>query len=272
MPEPRAIKSAERTIALFELFSAMEAPLTVSEVSAGLDIPQSSTTMLLRNLTNIGYLDYDPVTRKYKPTIRILLLSSWITRRFGETGKIASALDRIHEETGEVVMLGIQHNAAVQPIVTRGVDRTGLQFSTPGNQGGQRFMIRSGLFASLTCSAMGRALLSLKPDAEARSWVRRANAEARDPAFRVSESVLLDLLGTVRVRGYAETSESQLPEHGAFAVCVPSPMDETPMAVSISLPVTRMASKRSMIVERLFALREQFVQHRLDEYEEWQRS
>jgi DNA-binding IclR family transcriptional regulator len=51
--EDRAIKSAERTIALFELFSATEIPMTVSEIANALDIPQSSTTMLLRNLTAI---------------------------------------------------------------------------------------------------------------------------------------------------------------------------------------------------------------------------
>jgi IclR family KDG regulon transcriptional repressor len=267
--EDRAIKSAERTIALFELFSATEIPMTVSEIANALDIPQSSTTMLLRNLTAIGYLDYNRATRRYKPTIRILLLSSWMARRFGETGKIAELLGRIHEETGEVVMLGLQHAARAQAILTRGRDRSGLQYAGPRQRGQGRIMVKSGMFASLTCSAMGRALLSLKPDFEIRAWVRRANAEAEDPQQRVSESDMLRLVEEVQRKGYAESAGTQLPGLGAFAITVASPMDATPLAVSVSLPVARMASKRAMILDRLFRFREHISASPIVDDDDW---
>ena len=261
----RAIKSAERTVALFELFSATETPLTVSEVSTALEMPQSSASMLLRKLVSLGYLDLDRVTRRYKPTLRILLLSSWMTRRFSETGAIAAALDRLHASTGEVVMLSLQNNARMQWILTRGVDRSGMQYNAGDRDADKRIMVRSGLFASLTCSAMGRVILSLKPDHEVCSWVRRANAEAEAPQFRVSESEILRLLGEVRRRGYAETAGSQMPNMGAFAVAVPSPLDSTPLAVSVSLHVERIAAKRSIILEGLVQVREQFSDFRLFE-------
>jgi IclR family KDG regulon transcriptional repressor len=261
----RAIKSAERTVALFELFSATETPLTVGEVSTALEMPQSSASMLLRKLVSLGYLDLDRVTRRYKPTLRILLLSSWMTRRFSETGAIAGALDRLHASTGEVVMLSLQQNARMQWILTRGVDRSGLQYNAGDRDADKRIMVRSGIFASLTCSAMGRVILSLKPDHEVCSWVRRANAEAEAPQFRVSESEMLRLLGEVRRRGYAETAGSQLPNMGAFAVAVPSPLDSTPLAVSVSLRIERMAAKRSVILDGLFQVREQFSDFRLFE-------
>ena len=261
----RAIKSAERTVALFELFSATETPLTVGEVSTALEMPQSSASMLLRKLVSLGYLDLDRVTRRYKPTLRILLLSSWMTRRFSETGEIAAALDRLHASTGEVVMLSLQNNARMQWILTRGVDRSGLQYNAGDRNADKRIMVRSGLFASLTCSAMGRVILSLKSDHEVCSWVRRANAEAEAPQFRVSESEMLRLLGEVRRRGYAETAGSQLPNMGAFAVAVPSPLDSTPLAVSVSLRVERIAAKRSIILDGLFQVREQFSNFRLFE-------
>ncbi len=261
----RAIKSAERTVALFELFSATETPLTVSEVSTALEMPQSSASMLLRKLVTLGYLDLDRVTRRYKPTLRILLLSSWMTRRFSETGAIAAALDRLHGATGEVAMLSLQQSARMQWILTRGVDRSGLQYNAGDRDADKRLMVRSGIFASLTCSAMGRVILSLKPDHEVCSWVRRANAEAEAPQFRVSESEMLRLLGEVRRQGYAETAGSQLPNMGAFAVAVPSPLDSTPLAVSVSLRIERMAAKRSVILDGLFQVREQFSNFRLFE-------
>nr|WP_299910792.1 IclR family transcriptional regulator C-terminal domain-containing protein [Sphingomonas bacterium] len=130
-------------------------------------------------------------------------------------------------------------------------------------------MIRSGVFASLTSSAMGRVLLSLKPDFEARSWVRRANAEDGDPMHRIGESEMLAILETVRRKGYAETANTQSPDLGAFAIAVASPLDATPLAVSVSLPIERMTSKRELILEQLFQLREQFSANRLGDDDEW---
>jgi DNA-binding IclR family transcriptional regulator len=255
----RSIKSAERTIALFELFSAAETPLTVSEIATALEIPQSSASVLTHKLESLGYLDLNRATRRFKPTIRILLLSSWMTRRFGDSSEIACALDALQTATGEVVILSLQHNARMQTILTRGEDRSGLQYHPPTQQVGRAIMIRSGLFASLTCSAMGRVILSLKPDAEVRAWVRRANAETDDPAMRVTELEMLEALAEVRRSGHAETAGSQSEGLGAFAIALPSPIDTTPLAVSVSLPIARMRRRRDLILENLERLRAQFA-------------
>src|SRR5580698_3728274 len=66
----RSIKSAERTLALFELFSREQRPFTVGRVSDALDVPQASASMLLRNLADLGYLEYDRKARTFAPSIR----------------------------------------------------------------------------------------------------------------------------------------------------------------------------------------------------------
>src|SRR5258705_11049422 len=89
----RSIKSAERTLRLFELFSRRQERLTVSDVARGLDIPQPSASMLLTNLAALGYLEYDRFDRSYAPTIRVVLLGSWIGPRLGGRQSLASRLD-----------------------------------------------------------------------------------------------------------------------------------------------------------------------------------
>jgi len=220
--------------------------------------------MLLRNLCSIGYLDFDRATRLYKPTIRILLLSSWMTRRFSETGQIASALDALYERTREVVILSIQNNARMQTILMRGADRAGTQFDVPNDDGERHIRIRSGLFASLTCSAMGRAVLSLKSNREIRSWTRRANAEADSPRLRIPEREMLEVTDIVRQKGYAETQGVFRPGLGALAIAMPSPMDTTPLAISVSMPVGRLASKHDLVLDALFAFRDQFTRAHRD--------
>ena len=98
---PRPIKSAERTLALFELFSREQRPFSVGRVSEALGMPQASASMLLRNLTELGYLEYDRSARTFSPSIRVALLGSWIDRRFSEAGSIGMRLDALQRELGE---------------------------------------------------------------------------------------------------------------------------------------------------------------------------
>jgi len=58
-----AIKSAERVLAIFEHFRLTRSPAGASEIGRALELPQSSTSMLLRNLVRLGYLDYAAATR-----------------------------------------------------------------------------------------------------------------------------------------------------------------------------------------------------------------
>ena len=59
------VKSAERALAILEYFDLQPDGVTVKEVSNGLGIPQSSTTMLLQSLLDLGYVTRLPGTRRF---------------------------------------------------------------------------------------------------------------------------------------------------------------------------------------------------------------
>ena len=235
----RSIKSAERTLALFELFSREQRPFTVGRVSEALAIPQASASMLLRNLADLGYLEYDRQSRTFAPSIRVALLGSWIDRRFGEAGSIGARLDALQRAVGETAYIGIQNGAAAQYVVSQRPEHP------------DRLEVMSGQYRSLTCSAMGRVLLSLKPDAEVLTWVRRCNAEATEDRFRVRETGFLDLMRQVRRDGFASTRGEVTPGLGAVAVAFTSPMGATPLALGVGGPIGRVADKRPMILRAL---------------------
>lgn len=235
----RQIKSAERTLALFELFSREQQPFTVGRVAHALAIPQASVSMLLRNLQELGYVEHDSHARTYTPSIRVALLGSWIDQRFSQAGAIGKHLDRLQRLTGETAFIGIQNGAAAQYVLSQSPARP------------DRLEVASGGFRSLTCSAMGRALLSLRPDAEVRAWARRCNAEATEARFKVREAELLVLIKQVRKIGYAETHGDVTPGLGAISVTFPSPMGRTPLAVGVGGPLRRMRTKRNDILTAL---------------------
>lgn len=243
VPLRRKVKSAERTLALLELFSREQTPFTVGLISKKLAIPQPSASMLLQNMFELGYLEFDREARTYSPSIRVAMLGAWIDRRFGETGAIGERLGELQRLSGESACIGIQNGAAIQYVLAQ----------TPQNP--EHLDIQSGQYRSLTQSAVGQALLSLKNDREVLQWVRRCNAEAKDERGRVHEARYLELIDRVRKRGYAETRGEIRQGFGAIATTFRSPMGASPLAVAIGGSISHMEERREEFAAALFDFR-----------------
>src|SRR4051794_35613986 len=162
------VKSAGRVLEIFEFFAHRHGPATVSEVSAALGFPLSSTSVLLKSLLTLGYLEYAPRSREYQPTIRFAVLGTWIFERmFAGEEEIPRLMDALQEETGETIVLGMQHDAYVDYIRI-------LQSPLP-----VRFSLKPGSRRPIWLPAAGKVLLAQQSDREVTALVRRINA---DPA------------------------------------------------------------------------------------------
>ncbi|QUM71626.1 IclR family transcriptional regulator [Sphingopyxis granuli] len=235
----RSVKSAERTLALFELFSRRQQPLTVGRISAELAIPQASTSMLLANLRDLGYITYDAHRRTYAPTIRVALLGSWINREFDQAGSLTAILSDLQREVQETVFLGLQNGPYAQYIAT-------ILLKKP-----RGMRVEAGQHKLLTASSVGRMLLSLKSDGEIQRWVHRCNAEATEDRLRIGVSEFMAIIEQIRRQGFTQTRGDVTPEFGAIAVTVPAPRGFMPMALGVGIPVDRIEAKHDMIVEAL---------------------
>jgi IclR family transcriptional regulator, KDG regulon repressor len=236
----RSIKSAERTLRVFELFSRRQARLTVSNVARGLHIPQPSASMLLANLARLGYLEHDRVERSYAPTIRVALLGCWIGSR-ARSPSLASQFDDLHRSVGEDCFVGIQNDTYAQLVYARGRNDV--------------LSIDSGRMYSLPPTALGQALLALKTDAELVLLVRRCNAEA-ESRFRVSESSFMSTIKAVRSNGYATSTRYYIAGLLSIAVAVEAPMGSSvPFGISFIGPIARIKAKQDLIVQSLLAFR-----------------
>ena len=237
---PRSIKSAERTLRLFELFSRRQDALTVSEVARGLEIPQPSASMLLTNLTAMGYLNYQGATRSYAPTVRVALLGGWVGPQFSGPRSLATWLDDLHARVGEDVYVGIQNDAAAQIVQVRGDNALSID---------------SGQMYSLTCSVIGMALLATKPDSQVVKLVRRCNAEAARDEDRVNEADYMALIAEVRRSGYAINRGYFAEGRTGIGMAILSPRDGG-FAVGFGGPTERIDAKLALILEQLRALRD----------------
>jgi IclR family KDG regulon transcriptional repressor len=232
----RSIKSAERTLRLFELFAHRQERLTVSEIARGLAIPQPSTSMLLSYLAGLGYLDYDRFDRSYAPTIRAALLGSWVGPRLRGPQSLASRLDDLHRSVGEYVFVGIQNGAYAQVVQT--------------TRGSHDLSIDSGQMYSLTCTAIGQVLLASQAETEVIRLVRRCNAEEAQSRFRVDEVAFMKVLEEVRRNGYAVTT-GRLPGRRSIAVPVASQTRRVPFGIGVAGPIEHIEEKRDLILQGL---------------------
>lgn len=245
---PRRVKSAERTLALFELFARRQVPLTVGAVARELGMPQPSASMLLRNLVTLGYLDYDRHTRLFAPTVRVMFLGNWISQQFNAICSMSHILECAQRKADvEFVYVARQNEVSVQYVWTVQTD--------PPNQ----LAIAPEVPRSLTCTAAGRMLLSMKPDQEVVGWVRRSNAEATADRLKVSESRFLGMHDQCRHLGFAETAGDFVPGLGALAVTIPATSGTSPLAIAFGGTIERVRRNRHRILAALQDVRERLA-------------
>jgi DNA-binding IclR family transcriptional regulator len=238
-PSSAAIKSAERALGILEYFREERRAATVGEISNSLGLPQSSTSMLLKCLSNLGYLDYGPETRKFRPTYRVAVLGSWIQKSLFDGGPLTDTMEALRQETGESVMLGLQNGAKMQYVHIVEANNA------------VRLTIQVGILRPMTCSALGQMLLTRKADHEVRAIVRSNNADAVDAAHRVKEREFMAELETIRFRGFAESQGRMIAEANTIAMLVPVAKDATPLAIGVGGPIDRINLRRDDILRAL---------------------
>ena len=188
------IKSAQRVLQIFEFFADIRKPSSATEIANNLGFPQSSTSMLLRSLVTLGYLDYHPEVRTFEPTIRLSLLGGWIPRRIDIASHIIARLNWLHEETGETVVLAEQHRSYVRYIYV-------LQKPVAGVS----YYIRPGTLRPACISAAGRMLMTQNSEQEVLAIIHRANADEPDPDAWINRKEFLAELDTCRGEGFSHT-------------------------------------------------------------------
>src|SRR5690606_38656604 len=89
------VKSAGRALQILEYFDAVQREASVSEISRALHCPQSSTSVLLRSLVHLGYLQNDRYRRTYYPTRRVSLLGNWVDPAIVQQGTLLMHADAL---------------------------------------------------------------------------------------------------------------------------------------------------------------------------------
>lgn len=216
------IKSAQRVIELFELFSDVQMGITVADVASRLKMPQSSTSALLRSLHTMGYLDIDSEQRTYFPTSRVALLGHWVDPLLVQEGPLIKMARQVAEETGFDTFLATQNKLNVQIVYRQNAASSGTHNLT-------------GAGGFLALAATGQILLSQMSDREVTKLITATNAQLPGHLAPVNPREALLRLAEVRQQGFAAAPSQRSPGMITIAVRLPDITVE-PMVFGMSIP------------------------------------
>lgn len=234
-----SIKSAKRTLELFELFSELRRPARVTELYKSLELPQSSTSKLLRTFSKLGYLHYDPEARTFYPTLRVTLLGSWLHDQWFGSGKLLRTVEALREELGTSVLLGVQNDIYVLYMLAL----EALQHPRPP--------LSVGTLRPICRAAVGKALLLSKSDHEIELLIRRINAEENDTAQHIEPQGFLADIRQSRERGYTLSNGSVIPGVGVVATTLPKLPGQPLMALGVGAKLDWLTPNLPMVLTAL---------------------
>jgi len=215
------VKSAGRVLEVLELLGNVRKPLSASEIGRLLDYPKSSTNVLLKCLTSLGYLSFDPDTMHYFPSLRVTSRGAWIPAAMYGMGDAASMLQEVHDVTGETVTLSMRAGQSMRFIRV-----------LPG-----KFFIAlkmdEGTLAPLFGSSVGAAWLATRPEGEIERLAESARSMARTRQTRTAIDQALAAIPQIRAIGYSVAYASLFPDTGAVSMPMPAATDGAVLVLGV---------------------------------------
>ena len=221
------VKSASRAFAILEHFRISQRPHSMSDLAYSLDYPRSSTTVLLKTLVKLGYLNYDRRSRAYFPTPKVTRLGEWVPKALFGSGEIIEAMNDVHAATGESVFIGSQNDVYLQYIQTRRSNHV------------LRFEIDEGTIRPVTQSIAGLVLIAALPPDKLENVVRRANIAAADPSERVKLEDVTATIADIRKRRYGYVENLPFEGGATLAVMLPVLVNGQPLVLAIGGALAR---------------------------------
>ena len=226
----------ERTLGILELLAGRPEGMPLAEIAERLDCPKSGAHRLLADLAAAGWVRQTRDHGAYALTLRLAALGLAHLAANGVVDVAQPFLDRLAEETGELVRLSVWSDGRLTWVAKAQGARSGLRYDP--DQGQE---------ARLSCSSSGLAVLSRLSDDAALMAVARQGFGASDdygPNAAAGPSDLLAALAETKARGWSLTVETFTPGMTALAAPIVDLDGAVRGAVSIAGPCVRFTPER----------------------------
>ena len=200
-------------------------PVTLSELSRAIELPKPTTYRLLRNLEGIGFVQRDPLTRRYLigSVFEDIALSA--LRHGAGHGARRLLMDQLAHRLGARINLVVLRSGNL--LFVEWVEST-----TP-----LRVDIDPATSMPVHCTASGKLLLAFGPRELRENLLKSAPFASRTKNSITSARALNRELAEIRRRGYAEDNEELLQGVNCLAVPVYNLAGEVVAGLAAMAPV-----------------------------------
>ncbi|GAA3774111.1 IclR family transcriptional regulator [Microbacterium kribbense] len=205
-PEARTVRSVVHAVTLLKELSRLAVPTSLGDLAASVGLSKPATFNLLKTLEVEGLIAKDDDAR-YRLTWGMYELGSAVLRSTDLSRVSRIHLDRLADQTGEAVLLGILDEQTVL-YIDRG--QAAETFAMVANVGRR---------SPLHTNASGKVLLAGQPDTALDAFLASASLDRMTPYTITDPARLREEVDTVRDRGYALCAQEQ--EEGLSSVSVP---------------------------------------------------
>jgi DNA-binding IclR family transcriptional regulator len=232
------VKTAGRTVDLFEAFTRLRRPASLSELAAAIGMPLSSCSNLVRTIQARGYLYMLRDRGPFYPTARLLEVSRIIAANDPILLRVGEHLAALNETCDETVVIG----------TIRGKDV--IYIDVLESRQANRYSDRPGSMRPIHANSIGKAVLSRMDSATRAALLKKLSYKKFTAKTILSADELeADIRSSTR-RGWFGNAKESFDDLGAVAL--PVTINGGTFGISIAGPVARI---QAAIDDHVAALR-----------------
>jgi DNA-binding IclR family transcriptional regulator len=205
---PSAIKSAARALRILEFFAEIRRGARANEIAERLEMPQSSTSVLLASLVKLNYLDFDYATHNFRPTLRVAMLGAWLDTGPFRDGSMLQMLERVADETSSLVSLSQGNDIYVRYLHVIQSHNQALHLSLA-------------LRRYIVWSSAGISLLVGRPEVEIKKLVAATRAQDDPLVAQIKFENVLEMVRLADRQGYFFSRGMVTPGMGTISMRLP---------------------------------------------------
>lgn len=234
-------QSLERGLAILSAFRSGRPLLGVSELARAVGLSRSTAHRYIATLADLGYLEQDAATRKYRLGARVLDLGFSAINSMGLRELAAPHLQALCDETGHTVNMAVLDGADIVYIER-------CRATQPGRRDID-LNLYTGSRLPAYCTSMGKVLLASLEPAKQRDALAQVRFVQRGPNTLTARADLLAELARARETGLAVNNEELAYGLRSIAAPVHGPSGE--VVAAINLAVHRSVLSLDALVETL---------------------
>jgi IclR family transcriptional regulator, KDG regulon repressor len=235
----KPLSSVKKALKVLKTFVSDQPEMGVTEISRILKSNKTSIYKILFTLTSEGFLEKNPVNRKYRLGLTIVDLANRSLRGHDLREQASPFMQKLSEKTGEIIHLSVLDKNDIVYLDKKGEGQV-LTVST-----------KIGGRTPAHASAMGKVLLSGLSSDEVTDCFRRAPLARLTPKTITNVSKLERELERIRKQGFAVDNEESFEGIQCVAAPILDLQGRTIAAISATVPKQRMSRKRIQEIRSL---------------------